>query len=235
VDIVIIGGPHSGVGKTLACERALHALSGRRFGAIKLTVADGEFDAGHDHGRSALAVADAAGICGRGASCGVCETVSSRVPSRTVVSERAILKRGTDTWRLSQAGAIAVAWIITLRSAAPEAIDKSIVDLRSRGAEGILIEGTTALDWLDPTASAMIATDPGRGWKRLAEAVIGRCDVVVRNRLPVACGSVPAPAVLSASDPLDCDLGRADDAGTMEFQRRIAELCVGAEPKRTSA
>src|SRR5690242_18955763 len=116
---VIVGGPHSGVGKTLACERALQALAGRRFGAIKLTVADGEFESTHDHGASARAVADAAGICGRGASCGVCETVSARVPSRTVTAQGAILKYATDTWRLENAAAGAVVWVIALRVAAP--------------------------------------------------------------------------------------------------------------------
>ncbi|MBV8282598.1 MAG: hypothetical protein JO347_11125, partial [Candidatus Eremiobacteraeota bacterium] len=80
MDVIIIGGPHSGVGKTFAAEIALRALAGRGYGAIKLTVADGERDPEHDHGSSALAVAGAAGICGRGMSCGVCETVSAKTP-----------------------------------------------------------------------------------------------------------------------------------------------------------
>src|SRR5215472_9087619 len=146
---VIVGGPHSGVGKTLACERALQALAGRKFGAIKLTVADGEFESGHDHGASALKVADAAGICGRGASCGVCETVSARAPSRIITSPGAINKHGTDTWRLAQAGAISVAWVITLRSGAPEAVQHAIDHLQADGANNVLIEGTTALDWME--------------------------------------------------------------------------------------
>src|SRR5215470_4595713 len=165
---VIVGGPHSAVGKTLACERALQALAPLRFGAIKLTVADGEFEAGHDHGAAALKVADAAGICGRGASCGVCETVSTSVPSRMVTSHGAILKKGTDTWRLSQAGAVAVVWVIALRSAARDAIERAEVFLRDQGAEHVLIDGTTALEWIRPTASVMVATDPGRKWKQVA-------------------------------------------------------------------
>ncbi|MDQ6779832.1 MAG: hypothetical protein M3Z37_01585, partial [Candidatus Eremiobacteraeota bacterium] len=124
MEIVIVGGPHSGVGKTLAAEIALRELQGMGYGAIKLTVADGERDP-HDHGAAALALADAAGICGRGASCGVCETVSPKVPSRVVVSRGAIEKKGTDTWRLSSAGAVAVAWVIALRDAAPNAVAKA--------------------------------------------------------------------------------------------------------------
>jgi hypothetical protein len=224
--IVIVGGPHSGVGKTLACERALQALQPLRFGAIKLTVADGEFETGHDHGAEALHVADAAGICGRGASCGVCETVSASVPSRIVTSRSAILKQGTDTWRLSQAGAVAVAWVITLRGAAPDAIERAESFLRDQGAEHILIEGTTALDWIKPAASVMVATDPGRHWKRVALDRIDSCDLVLRNVLPAPCGDIAAPPALAAADPIDCDLSDADDPGTLRFQRQLTRLCA---------
>ena len=224
--IVIVGGPHSGVGKTLACERALQALQPLRFGAIKLTVADGEFEAGHDHGAAALRVADAAGICGRGSSCGVCETVSASVPSRMVTSRGAILKKSTDTWRLSQAGAVAVAWVITLRGAAPDAIDRAEMFLHDQGSEHILIEGTTALEWIKPTASVMVASDPGRTWKKVALDRIPSCDIVLRNSLLAPCGDIPAPSALAAASPIDCDLSDVDDPGTLRFQRRLTQLCT---------
>ena len=223
---VIVGGAHSGVGKTLACERALQALLPLRFGAVKLTVADGESENGHDHGTSALRVADAAGICGRGASCGVCETVSARVPSRIVTSKGAILKEGTDTWRLSRAGAVSVAWVISLRSAAPDAVERAIRHLRDEGAEHVLVEGTTALGWLQPTVAVMVATDPGRAWKAVALANIARCDLVVRNSIAASGWQASAPRALADARPIDCDLSRADDAGTLEFQRRIAQPCA---------
>ncbi len=221
MDIVIVGGPHSGVGKTLACERALQSLAGRRFGAIKLTVADGEFDRGHDHGASALHVADAAGICGRGASCGVCETVSAKVPSRLVTAQGAMEKEGTDTWRLRRAGAVAVAWVITLRSEAPKAVEAAIQHLTSHGAAHVLIEGTTALEWMNPAVAVMVATDPGRKWKHVALEHIARCDIVLRNHLPEACGDLPAPPGLAASRPIDCDLSNAEDAGTLAYRNRL--------------
>ena len=227
---VIVGGPHSGVGKTLACERALQALAPLRFGAIKLTVADGEFETGaHDHGAAALRVADAAGICGRGASCGVCETVSAKVPSRIVTSDGAILKSGTDTWRLSQAGAVAVAWVITLRGAAPDAVEHAISHLIDRGAEHILIEGTTALEWIDPTVSVMVATDPGRQWKQVALDRIGSCDIVLRNDVPAPRGDAAAPLALERARPIDCDLARLDDAGTIDFQQRVTRLAAAVK------
>jgi len=223
---VIIGGPHSGVGKTLACERALQALGDLRFGALKLTVADGEFENGHDHGAGALRVADAVGVCGRGASCGVCETVSSRVPSRLVTAEGAILRSGTDTWRLANAGAVAVAWVIALRSAALDALENAAAFLAARGAENVLVEGTTALEWIRPAASVMVATDPGRTWKRVALDRIAECDIVLRNALPEARGDMLAPGALCDANPLDCDLSRADDPGTTEYQRRLVRLCA---------
>ena len=224
VHTIIVGGPHSGVGKTLACERALQALAPLRFGAIKLTVADGEFETGHDHGAAALSVADSAGICGRGASCGVCETVSARVPSRIVTSQGAILKQGTDTWRLAQAGATAVAWVIALRGAAAEAIEQAEGHLFDRGAEHILIEGTTALEWMRPSISVMVATDPGRKWKAVALEHISACDIVLRNVLARPCGDVPAPGALANARPIECDLSNPGDTGTREYEQRLAQL-----------
>jgi len=227
MDLVIVGGPHSGVGKTLASELAIRALSSRRVGAIKLTVADGERDP-HDHGASALAVADAAGICGRGASCGVCETVSTRIPSRLITSPRAIRKSGTDTCRLSEAGAIAVAWVIALRSGAPQSIEAALAFLRDAGAEMTLIEGTTALQWLTPKASVMVATDPGKKWKGVALESVGSCDIVLRNHPPVPSGDLPAPVEFALAEPIDCDLGNPTDPGVKAYVHRLQAL-VAAE------
>src|SRR6202011_4673391 len=211
MDIVIVGGPHSGVGKTLAAEIAVAALAGRSVGAIKLTVADGQRDPAHDHGVSALSVADAAGICGRGDSCGVCETVSARVPSRLILSEAAIRKPNTDTCRLRDAGAVAVAWIIDLRAAAPQAVEDAIAQLEKRGAKMIIIEGTTALEFLKPRASVMVVTDPGRRWKDVAVHYAQLCDIVLLNRLPIAPGDTTAPVSLPSLHPVCCDLSNPTD------------------------
>jgi hypothetical protein len=226
MDTVIVGGPHSGVGKTLAAELAVRTLAeSRPVGAIKLTVADGERDPSHDHGSSALMLADATGICGRGASCGVCETVSAKVPSRLVTAEGAIRKPGTDTWRLHQAGAIAVAWVISLRDAAPRAVENAIVYLGERGASAIVIEGTTALEWMKPMASVMVATDPGRSWKEVARRYASVCDVVLRNCPPSPAGDMPAPPELWRARPLDCNLGDESDRGRAHYIERLRQLC----------
>ena len=228
MDVVIVGGPHSGVGKTLAAEVALRALDGLGFGAIKLTVADGERDPEHDHGSSALRLAEAVGVCGRGASCGVCETVSAKVPSRLVTGEGAIHKRGTDTFRLADAGAVAVAWVISLREAAPDAVAAALAFLEQRGARGAVIEGTTALEWIKPLASVIVATDPGRKWKDVAVRYIGECDIPLRNLVPHAPGDQPAPPAFAAANPLVCDLGRMDDSGTASYVSRLRTICTTA-------
>lgn len=221
MDVVIVGGPHSGVGKTLACEVALRALDGLGYGAIKLTVADGERDPAHDHGGSALAVAEAAGICGRGASCGVCETVSAKIPSRLIVHAGAIHKPNTDTWRLSNAGAVAVAWVIALRSGAPDAVQRAIDHLASKGARGVVIEGTTALEWIEPKVSVMVATEPGKKWKDVAVQWVGRCDIVLRNLVPVPPGDVLAPAAFRDAAAMPCDLSDLTDPGTSSYMQQL--------------
>ncbi|HXM17499.1 MAG TPA: hypothetical protein VN934_01665 [Candidatus Tumulicola sp.] len=221
MDIVIVGGPHSGVGKTLACEVALRALDGLGYGGIKLTVADGERDPAHDHGRSALAVAEAAGICGRGASCGVCETVSAKIPSRLIIHEGAIHKPNTDTWRLSNAGAVAVAWVIALRSGAPDAVQRAIDHLAGKGARGVVIEGTTALEWIAPKVSVMVATEPGKKWKDVAVDWVGRCDIVLRNLVPIPPGDILTPAAFRDAAAMPCDLSDLTDPGTSSYMQQL--------------
>jgi len=152
-----------------------------------------------------------------------------------VTAPGAILKQGTDTWRLANAGAVAVVWVIALRDAAPEAIAAAIETLANRGAEHVLIEGTTALDWMQPTASVMVATDPGRTWKDVARRRIAQCDLVLQNVLPAPCGDVPAPDVLADSHPIVCDLSDARDPGTMAYMRRLAALIEGRAGARVPA
>lgn len=235
MQIVIVGGPHSGVGKTLAAEIAIRTLSDRRVGAIKLTVADGERDPRHDHGASAAQVALAAGICGRGASCGVCETVHSRTPSRLITHQGAIYKQGTDTCRLADAGAIGVVWVISLREAAPAALDAATLSLTERGANTIVIEGTTALEWLQPDASVLVATDPGRTWKQVALTQVGHCDIVLRNLVPAAVGTQSPPAAFFACEPLNCNLGDPGDAGTRHYVALLRAKCGVKTPRESLA
>lgn len=215
MEIVIVGGPHSGVGKTLAAERALQALAGRRYGAIKLTVADGEFDRPHDRG-----------ICGRGASCGVCETVHVVLPARIVTARGAIGKAGTDTCRLRDAGAVAVAWVIALREAAPDAVADALAYLDRQGACGAVIEGTTAIEWIQPRAAVLVACDPGRRWKRVAVQRLGDFDIVLRNDHNRPPGEVPAPQAFAAAAPLQCDLADPAHSGTVEYQRLLRARCA---------
>jgi hypothetical protein len=223
MDVVIVGGPHSGVGKTLAAERALQALAGMRYGAIKLTVADGEFDRPHDRG-----------ICGRGASCGVCETVSTALPARIVTAHGAINKPNTDTRRLTDAGAIAVAWVIAMREHAPAAVAKALIWLEKNGARGAVIEGTTAIEWLKPMASVLVATDPGKRWKRIAVQHLSRFDIVLHNLIEGLGGEISPPPAFQAADPIRCDLADRDNEGTRTYQRALRTLCASGDGALTA-
>ncbi|HLJ83098.1 MAG TPA: hypothetical protein VKT51_02835 [Candidatus Eremiobacteraceae bacterium] len=215
MNVVIVGGPHSGVGKTLAAERALQALAGLRYGAIKLTVADGEFDKPHDRG-----------VCGRGASCGVCETVSTALPARIVTAPGAINKPNTDTRRLANAGAIAVAWVIALREQAPAALAAALDWLNEKGAHAAVIEGTTAIEWLRPSASVLVATDPGKRWKRVAVEHLDRFDIILHNLIEGLRGDVSPPPAFQAAAPIRCDLADTENEGTRDYQRALRARCA---------
>ena len=151
------------------------------------------------------------------------------MPSRIITADGAIRKPNTDTCRLHDAGAVAVAWIIALREAAPRAVEEAMRHLAARGATMTLIEGTTALEWLAPRASIMVATDPGRPWKSVALRYASSCDIVLRNRVPRPSGDLAAPPELAAANPLDCNLGDTLDAGTSEYVRRLQRLCDANE------
>ena len=218
MELIIVGGPHSGVGKTLAAERALRALDGLGYGAVKLTVADGEFDRPHDRG-----------ICGRGDSCGVCETVSTALPARIITADRAIRKPNTDTCRLAEAGAVAVAWVIALREHAPRAVASALTHLENSGARGAVIEGTTAIEWLKPATSVLVATEPGKRWKKVAVQRLHDFDIVLRNLIPEPPGDLAPPPAFSLRMPLPCDLSNEADPGPREFQRLLLSRCAPAD------
>jgi hypothetical protein len=143
-----------------------------------------------------------------------------------ITAHGAIHKPGTDTWRLANAGAVAVAWIISLRDAAPAAVEAAMAYLAAKGSRGVVIEGTTALEWIDPRISVMVATDPGRRWKDVALRNVGRCSIVLRSTPPEPSGDVPAPAAFAASTPVPCDFGAPADPGTRWYEARVRELAA---------
>jgi hypothetical protein len=103
-------------------------------------------------------------------------------------------------------------------------VHHAIEYLEGRGAEGVLIEGTTALDFLSPTVSVMVATDPGKKWKDVALRRVVSTDIVLRNLTPGQVGPIAAPPEFYSASPLDCDLWRHDDSGTQTYQRRLVEF-----------
>jgi hypothetical protein len=89
--------------------------------------------------------------------------------------------------------------------------------------------GTTALEWISPAVSVMVATDPGRKWKDVALDYVGRCDIVLLNTVPTPTGDIPTPAAFQAATPLRCDLGNPDDEGTREYRNRLRRYFFAAE------
>ena len=82
------------------------------------------------------------------------------------------------------------------------------------------------LEWLRPNASVLVASDPGRRWKRVAIERLAAFDIVLRNVMPKPSGDEPAPRSFTAISPLACDLADASDSGTLDFQRRLRARCA---------
>lgn len=149
----VIAGAHSGAGKTALIEKLLKVFKG--WACLKVTVLH-------------------RGICPTGKNCGACAGVDS---SFCIISDKKIIaEKGRDTCRFKDAGAKKVLWL----KARPEGLKKGIKEAlaRFKGAEGLIIEGTSVLKYLKPDASILVKRK-GSALKPSARQVLKKVDLVL--------------------------------------------------------
>lgn len=176
MSLVSVAGATSRAGKTALAASILRALPKGAATAVKFTTTDDVFER-----------------CPRGTPCVVCDI---DVPFRIVNDARVLREPGTDTDRLSQAGARRVVWAIARRGAVKDAW-RHVSSLLEPGLW--VMEGSTITLLAKPELLLFVVhpfLDPAR-WKETSAQLLGTADAVVVNR-PAGEARPPSPSVLAA-------------------------------------
>jgi molybdopterin-guanine dinucleotide biosynthesis protein len=163
VSVIVVAGVTSGAGKTSLAEAVTRILSSRYpTAAAKITVTHGEL--GCPHG---------------GKGCNVCSSLGGQYQ---VITRSSIIEQpGTDTARLSAAGAASVLWTITREEFIFDAWSEMSSSIR--GAKCIVVESNTLALTIEPALTLMVV-DPSRSrrlWKPSAEHLIASADFLIFN------------------------------------------------------
>jgi hypothetical protein len=137
MSIICIAGTSSGVGKTTVACGLLRYLPG--WAAIKVT---------RCHLR---------GPCPHQRGCNVCMTLTGSYQLREMTSANDV--SGKDTWRLREAGASRVLWLIAQPEAVERGLKKALARLKS--APGVVVEGNAAVPWLGADLVVMVKRQAG--------------------------------------------------------------------------
>jgi hypothetical protein len=205
--LISISGACSRSGKTAAAVSLLRALPAGRAAAVKFTTTEDVFER-----------------CPRGTPCVVCDI---DVPFR-IVDDPAILgEAGTDTARLTEAGAARVVWAIARESSVAPAW--AAVLQRLAGAEVVIMEGSTIVSVARPDLQVFVAhpwLSPER-WKVTSATCVARADLVIVNR-PGSDARPPSPEVLDAlrrlggPEPIVADVTRPPSEWAPKLARALA-------------
>ncbi|MET0553867.1 MAG: hypothetical protein ABW221_12565 [Vicinamibacteria bacterium] len=159
--LVSVAGASSRAGKTSLLVSVLAALPRGAAAAVKFTTAEDVFQR-----------------CPRGTPCVVCDI---DVPFRIVEDPRVLDEPGTDTARLSAAGARRVVWAIARAGWVGPAWRRA----QALAGPGLVVmEGSTIVEAAQPDLLLFVAhpfLSPER-WKPTTAALAARADAVVLNR-----------------------------------------------------
>ena len=161
--VIVVAGVTSGSGKTSVAEAVINLLSEHySTAAAKITVTHGE--RGCPHG---------------GKGCDVCGSLGGQF--QVITRDSIIQQPGTDTSRLSEAGAVRVLWTITREEFIGDAWRE--MESLARGVECMVVESNTLALTIKPALTLMVAdpTVSRRLWKPSAERLIATADIVVFN------------------------------------------------------
>lgn len=163
IAVVVVAGVTSGAGKTSLAEAVIRIISAHfATAAAKITVTHGE--RGCPHG---------------GKGCNVCGSLGGKY--QVITRASIITQPGTDTARLSEAGAFRVLWTITREEFVHDAWQEmraSLIEAKCVVVESntlaLTIEASLTLMVVDPTVSRRL-------WKPSAEHLIATADFLIFN------------------------------------------------------
>ncbi|GAB4387654.1 MAG: hypothetical protein Kow0025_02460 [Thermodesulfovibrionales bacterium] len=120
----------------------------------------------------------------------------------SVVDDPGVLRTaGKDTAKMLEAGAEAVLWVRSPREKLPGALKEAVARLSH--LSGIVVEGNSAVELLDPEVVVFVAG--GGGIKPGAERLLERASVVLHGGIPPA-GAPARARALRTGDPRLADL-----------------------------
>jgi hypothetical protein len=163
VSVIVVAGVTSGAGKTSLAEATTRILSRRcETAAAKVTVTHGE--RGCPHG---------------GKGCNVCGSLGGQY--QVITRSSIITQPGTDTARLSEAGAFKVLWTITREEFIKDAWREMLSLIGD--AKCIVVESNTLALVIKPALTLMVVdpTMSRRLWKPSAEGLIASADFLIFN------------------------------------------------------
>jgi hypothetical protein len=175
--IVTVSGACSRAGKTAAAVSLVEAFPSRSAVAVKFTTTEDVFKR-----------------CPRGTPCVVCDIEE---PFRLIEDPEVLRQPGTDTDRLSAAGAGRVVWVIAKREHASTAW--AAVRSSLRGDVPVVIEGSTVVGIARPDWNVFVVHPflaPER-WKAGSEDLVRSAEVVVVN-IRAKERRAPAQSVIAA-------------------------------------
>ena len=174
---ISVAGATSRAGKTALAVTLIQSLPPRVAVAIKFTTAEDVFKR-----------------CPRGSPCVVCDI---DVPFRIIENPAILREPGTDTERLSRAGAARVVWTIAKQTAVAAAWTATLE--RAASAPALVMEGSTIVPWADPDLLLFVAHPflKVERWKPTSASLLARADAVIVNRASTE-RRPPDPAVIEA-------------------------------------
>jgi hypothetical protein len=161
--VIVVAGVTSGAGKTSLAEAVTNILSKHyATAAAKITVTHGK--RGCPHG---------------GKGCDVCGSLGGQY--QVITRDSIIRQPGTDTARLSEAGAVRVLWAITRE----EFIAEAWREMKSLAGDAhcMVVESNTLALTIKPALTLMVVdpTVSRRLWKPSAERLIATADILIFN------------------------------------------------------
>ncbi len=202
--IVCVAGASSGAGKTTVACGLLRQLPG--WAALKVTRCHGAKPCPHKK---------------RG--CNVCGTLAG--PYQLLEMTRETDVPGKDTWRLREAGAARVLWLIAQPEAVERGLRKALARLKS--APGVVVEGNAAVPWLKADLVVMVRRRAGEketASGRAVESLVNQTFIFDPKRVERECKRWVRPMMRRIKEASGLPITSRRIADKLPIKRSVARV-----------